>query len=487
VLGVPLLREGHPIGVIAIHRTEVQPFTQKQIEILTHFADQAVVAIEKIRLFRELESRTEDLARSVEELRALSQTTHVVNSSLDLDRVLSAIAEEACRLCQGDAGLITELMESSGEFRPCASWNVSPQLVQAILQSPPTWGNGASGRSAALAAPVQIPDILAEPAYRWRDILSREGYRAVLSVPLLRDGRVIGTIAVARGTAGPFAEGHVRLLTTFAHQATIALEHASLFGQLHEKAAQLEVVSRHKSAFLASMSHELRTPLNSIIGFSEVLLDPSHGSLGAEERREFLTNILTSGRHLLRLINDVLDLSKVEAGKMEIAPEPVSLVDTVEGVLATLKPVAAGKRVRISNELDPHLGPLYADPARLKQILYNLLSNAIKFTPEGGRVVVTARHLEEPQGRGGTREDSPRQFLEVSVTDTGIGIPAGHLERIFEEFEQVPHPARLPVEGTGLGLALVKRFVEIQGGTIRVASTPGHGSTFAFTMPLAAA
>jgi signal transduction histidine kinase len=493
VLGVPLLREGNPIGVIAIHRTEVQPFTEKQIEVLTHFADQAVVAIEKIRLFRELQARTEELARSVEELRALSQTTQVVNSSLELDRVLSAIAEEACRLCHGDAGLITEFVESTGEFRPRASWNVGPRLVQAILAAPPTWGNGASGRSAAHAAPVQIPDILAEPDYRWGDLLSREGYRAVLAVPLLRDGRVIGTIAVARGTAGLFADRHVRLLTTFANQATIALEHASLFGQLHEKAAQLEVVSHHKSAFLASMSHELRTPLNSIIGFSEVLLDPTLGSLSAEEHQEFLSNILASGRHLLRLINDVVDLSKVEAGKMEIHPEPVSLAETVEGVLATLKPLTTRKRVRISTHLQPDLGPVYADPARLKQILYNLLSNALKFTPEQGEVTVTAHRAAESRRRRDTEESAtmlpgppaPLPFLEVSVTDTGIGIPAAHLERIFDEFEQVLHPARPKLEGTGLGLALVKKFVEMHGGNIRVASAPGQGSTFTFTIPSA--
>jgi len=493
VLGVPLLREGNPIGVIAMHRTEVQPFTEKQIEILTHFADQAVVAIEKIRLFEELQARTEELAQSVEELRALSQTTHVVNSSLELDRVLSAIAEEACRLCRGDAGLITELVEATGEFRPCASWNVSPDMLQAILAVPPTWGQGASGRSAAQRAPVQIPDILTEPSYRWRDALSREGHRAILAVPLLRDGRVVGTIAVARNVAGLFADRHVRLLTTFASQTAIALEHARLFAQLHEKATQLEVVSRHKSEFLASMSHELRTPLNSIIGFSEVLLDPTLASVSQEERREFLTNIATSGKHLLRLINDVLDLSKVEAGKMELRPESVSVAETVEGVLGTLKPLTTQKRIRICNEIQADLCPVHADPGRLKQILYNLLSNAIKFTPDEGQVTVAAMPAAEARTSRGIGEPTPMppgtpeptRFLEVSVTDTGIGIPADHLERIFEEFEQVLHPARPRHEGTGLGLALVKKFVEMHGGAIRVASAAGRGSTFAFTIPFA--
>lgn len=501
VLGIPLLREGSPIGVITTYRTEVRPFADKEIERLTSFAEMAVTAIEKIRLFRELQARTEELAESVEELRALSQTTQAVNSSLDLQQVLCAIAEQACRLCHGDAGLITEIEERTGEFRPRASWNVSPRLVQSILEAPPTWGNGATGQSAALRGPVQIPDILVAPGYRWRDILSREGYRAILSVPLLRDGRVIGTIAVARAAAGPFVDRHMRLLTTFANQAAIALEHAGLFERLQEKAAQLEVVSRHKSEFLASMSHELRTPLNAIIGFSEVLLDPSLGSVTDEERQEFLTNILTSGKHLLRLINDVLDLSKVEAGKLELHPVAVGLADIVEGVLGTLKPLAMTKRIHILNEIRPDLDPVCADPSRLKQILYNLLSNAIKFTPEDGQVSVAARPAAaEHGGRGAAAHgtegvggkaprplgpSAPRQFLDVGVADTGVGIPAADLGRIFEEFEQVKDPTLRGQEGTGLGLALVKKLVELHGGTIRVASTPGRGSTFTFTIPIA--
>jgi signal transduction histidine kinase/CRP-like cAMP-binding protein len=501
VLGVPLLSEGRPIGVIAIHRTEVQPFTRKEIEVLASFADQAVVAIEKIRLFRELRSRTDELAQSVEELRALTQTTQAVNSSLTRERVLSAIAEQACRLCDADAGLITELVDPAQEFRPVATWNVRPEFVRSVLELPPTWGRGVTGQSAARRGPVQIPDVLAAEGYPWRDILAAEGYRAILSVPLQRDGRVIGTIAVARKTAGGFAERFVHLLTTFANQTSIALEHSRLFQQLQEKAAQLEVVSRHKSQFLANMSHELRTPLNAIIGFSEVLLDPSFGPVAEEERQEFLTNILTAGKHLLRLINDILDLSKIEAGKLELRAEPVSLADTVEGVLATVKSLAARKRIRITSDIAPDHEPVLADPARLKQILYNLLSNAIKFTPREGRVTLAARPADPPQrcaaaenrGNGGAGGKAPdrrlpapsRPLSEISVTDTGIGIPPTHLDRIFEEFEQVERPGADGQEGTGLGLALVKRLVEMHGGTVRVVSAPGAGSTFSFTVPLA--
>ncbi|MEK7219681.1 MAG: ATP-binding protein [candidate division NC10 bacterium] len=281
----------------------------------------------------------------------------------------------------------------------------------------------------------------------------------------------------------------------FLGQSSLAIENARLFRQIQDTARQLEEVSRHKSQFLAGMSHELRTPLNAIIGFSEVLLDPQMSNLAPEEQREFLGNILTSGKHLLRLINDVLDLSKVEAGKMELNPEAVSLADTVEGVLGTVKPLAMKKQVRVDSDLASGLPPAWADPPRLKQILYNLLSNAIKFTPAGGQVTVAAHQVTgvgSPVSGAGpesptpnTQPPTPGLYLEISVTDTGIGIPEKDLERIFLEFEQVSDPTRPRQEGTGLGLALVKKLVRMHGGTVRVASTPGKGSTFTFTVPAA--
>ena len=273
----------------------------------------------------------------------------------------------------------------------------------------------------------------------------------------------------------------------FLGQSSLAIENARLLRKVREQAQQLEVVSRHKSQFLASMSHELRTPLNAIIGFSEVLLDPSMGPLPQEEQQEFVGNILTSGRHLLRLINDVLDLSKIEAGKMELHPEPVILSDVTDGVLATLKSLAAKKQLQVGSDLPDDLPLAWADPPRLKQILYNLLSNAIKFTPAGGRVSVTARAVADSSRGAGERGSggAGERYLEVSVTDTGIGIPEEHLDRVFREFEQVVDTAHPRQEGTGLGLPLVKKFVEMHGGTIRATSTPGRGSSFVFTILVA--
>jgi GAF domain-containing protein len=335
-LGIPLLREGSPIGVIVLSRNVVRPFTAKQIQLLTTFADQAGIAIENVRLFTELQARTQELARSVQELGALGETIRAVSSTLELGQVLCTIAEQATKLCEADAGLITEHVESTGEFRPSAGWNTSQALIEAIRAAPPTWGRGATGESAVTGLPVQIPDILAKTGYPYRELLAREGYRAILSIPMIRDRRTLGTLAVARKVPGHFTEQHVTLLSTFANQTIIAIEHAQLFRQLQEKAEQLEAASRHKSHFLASMSHELRTPLNGIMGFSEVLLDRMVGELN-EEQAEFVQDILESGRHLLSLINDILDLSKVEAGRMELHLTPFNLPLAIESTVNSIR------------------------------------------------------------------------------------------------------------------------------------------------------
>jgi signal transduction histidine kinase len=494
-LGTPLLREGVPIGVILIRRTEARSFSEKQIALLQTFADQAVIAIENVRLFNEIQERTRELELSLEEVRALSEVSRAVSSSLDLGQVLHEIAEQATKLCEADAGFINEYLEAIGEFHTTASWNASDEFVRSIQAVQVTLGKGASGRSAATGKPVQVPDVLAEPDYPFRELLAREGYRAVLSVPMLRDERIIGTLVVVRKQPGAFSERDVSLLTTFASQTTIAIEHARLYRDVIDKGRMLEEANRHKSQFLANMSHELRTPMNAIIGFSEILLDPSF-QISEGERSQFLTDILASGKHLLNLINEVLDLSKIEAGRMELQIAPADLAEVLEQVHTTMRPLAARKAIEFQVQGGDRLAPFPMDAARVKQILLNLVSNAIKFTPDGGTVRVTAHRVDSStrQMVDSSRPvdpltarpiDSDGDWLEVAVSDTGPGIPAEDHERIFAEFQQV-QTSRMPgkPEGTGLGLALAKRFVELHGGKIWVASEVGRGSTFTFTLPM---
>ncbi|HWU39579.1 MAG TPA: ATP-binding protein [Candidatus Acidoferrum sp.] len=479
-------------NLIATLRERIQRLDQD-------FLGQSALAIERARLLKDLRERNEELA-------ALFEVTREVSASLKLDQILRTISTHAAQVTRSESASIFLHDVHQDVFEVCASYNTPEQYILETEElrllglgtttDAPVHQRSLIARAVLGRTPIVISDIASATDYPYRDSLLRWGYRAILAVPLMRGDKVTGAMIVRRKGVGEFSAREIELVTTFARQSAIALENARLFREIQDKAWQLEEVSRHKSQFLAGMSHELRTPLNAIIGFSEVLLDPNMGSLPQEEQREFLTNILTSGKHLLRLINDVLDLSKVEAGKMELHPEAVSLAGTVEGVLATVKPLATKKHIRVSSQLDPDLAPARADPPRLKQILYNLLSNAIKFTTEGGRVTVSARAVDS--SRGGQVDalapvsqsgagDRGGAWVEVQVADTGIGIPADQLGRIFEEFEQVADPTHPRQEGTGLGLALVKKLVELHGGTIRVTSTPGQGSTFAFTVPIARA
>jgi len=471
-VATPLLREGAAIGVIFIRRTEVRPFTDKQIKLLETFASQAAIAIENVRLFQELEARTRELARSVGELRALGEVGQAVSSTLDLQNVLSTIVRHAVELSQTDGGVVYEYEEATEEFHLRASHLMEAEIVEALKAAPVRPGQGATGRAATLRVPVQLADILKEQEFtgtRVRPMFARLGYRSVLAVPLLREERVLGALTVWRKQAGDFSPEIVNLLQTFATQSALAIQNARLFREIEDKSRQIEAANRHKSEFLANMSHELRTPLTAIIGFSEVLSDKIFGELN-DKQDEYMGDIVSSGRHLLSLINDILDLSKVEAGRMELDVTRFDLPTAIENALILIRERATRHGIKLEHHIDERLGEIVGDERKFKQILLNLLSNAVKFTPEGGSIGVSAAVIEEA--------------VEVAVRDTGIGIAAENHQTIFEEFRQVGTDASKKREGTGLGLTLSKKFVELHGGSIRVESAVGKGSTFTFTLPL---
>ena len=409
-LGIPLLRKGVPIGVIAIRRMEVRPFSDKQIALLKTFADQAVIAIENVRLFQALQERTRDLARSVDELKALGEVGQAVSSTLDLQTVLSTIVGRAVQLSGTDCGIIYEYDEPTQEFHLRASYQMEQELVDAYQATPLRLGQGATGRAAETRVPYQIADLRQEhelPTRGMRPLLFRLGYQSLLAVPLLFEQKIMGALTIYRRETGSFAPEIVNLLQTFATQSTLAIQNARLFREIEAKGRELEAANRHKSEFLANVSHELRTPLNAIIGFSEVLGERMFGELN-EKQAEYTEDILSSGRHLLSLINDILDLSKIEAGRMELEVTTFHLPDAIENALLLIRERATRHGIKLNRVIDDRLGDFTGDERKIKQILVNLLSNAVKFTPEGGQIKVEA-----------TLGDSA---MIISVTDTGIGI-----------------------------------------------------------------
>ena len=471
MLSTPLMREGIPIGTIHIRRMEVRPFAEKQIKLLETFASQAVIAIENVRLFQELEARTHELARSVGELKALGEVGRAVSSTLDLETVLSTIVAHAVQLSATNGGIVYEYDEPTQEFHLRASYRMEPELVKAYQATPLRLGQGATGRAAATTEPVQITDLLQEqelPIRGIRPMLSRLGYRSLLSVPLLLEKRIMGALTVFRREVGIFSPDVVSLLRTFAAQSALAIQNARLFREIEDKNRQIEAANRHKSEFLANMSHELRTPLNAIIGFSEVLGERMFGELN-EKQAEYTEDILSSGRHLLSLINEILDLSKVEAGRMELELATFDLPLAIDNARTFVRERAIKHGVNLGVTVDERPGEFVGDERKIKQILLNLLSNAVKFTPEGGRIGINARQADGS--------------VEISVTDTGIGIAPEDQAKIFEEFRQVGGDYAHKREGTGLGLTLAKKFVEPHGGKIWVESEVGKGSTFTFTLP----
>ena len=471
-LGVPLRQQGEFIGMLNARRIEVRPFTPAQIKLLETFADQAVIAIENVRLFQELETRTRELAESVGELTALGSVSQAVSSTLDLETVLATIVSHAVQLSGTDCGVIYEYDEAKEEFHLRASHRMEEEVVESLRAAPIRLGDGATGRAATTRAPIQVPDISDQREYtgtRVRPTLTRLGYRSLLSVPLLREQQIMGGLTVWRRQSGEFKSEVINLLQTFATQSVLAIQNARLFREIEDKSRQIEAANRHKSEFLANMSHELRTPLNAIIGFSEVLGERLFGELN-EKQAEYTDDILSSGRHLLSLINEILDLSKVEAGRMELEVAAFDLPLAIDNARTFVRERATKHGINLDVTIDERLGEFMGDERKIKQILLNLLSNAVKFTPEGGRIGIEARQADG--------------VVEISVSDTGVGIAPEDQPKIFEEFRQVGSDYSHKVEGTGLGLTLAKKFVELHGGRIWVESEVGKGSKFTFTLPV---
>ena len=467
VLSVPMLREDKLVGVITTWRREVRPFSDKQIALVKTFADQAVIAIENVRLFQEIQERTRELQLSLEEVRALSDVSRAVSSSLDLRQVLDAVAGYAVNLSKSDGCGVFEFNPTRQAFDIVASHSLSSAFLSAIHGTTIDLGKTIIGQAAESGQPIQVPDMAHAFNHPYHKFVLSEGFHSVLTVPMKGDHMVRG-IVLLRRSPGQFDDRVVNLLTALASQSKVAIENARLFSEIEDKGRQIEAANRHKSEFLANMSHELRTPLNAIIGFSEVLLDPSL-KVTEEERSQFLMDVLSSGKHLLGLINEILDLAKIEAGRMELQIEPALLQDVVEAVSNTMRSLAVKKSIDLRVESDESLAPFPMDGARVKQVLLNLVGNAVKFTPEGGRVWV----------RAGSEDGAVR----VEVADTGPGIALEDQERIFLEFQQAGSDSGKP-QGTGLGLALAKKFVEMHGGKIWVESEVGKGSRFFFTLPI---
>jgi len=444
-----------------------EPFAAKQIELVTTFADQAVIAIENVRLFEEVQARTRELSKSVGELHALGEVSQAVNSTLDLETVLSTIVAKAVQLSSTDAGVIYVFDEPDQTFRVRATYGLDEELI-AALKDQQLGVSDAIRQATQNRQPQEIPDIRDEPPTPVREIAMRAGFRARLIVPLVGTDRVVGALVIRRKQPGNFPKDTIQLLQTFAAHSVLAIQNARLFREIEEKSRELAEGSKHKSQFLANMSHELRTPLNAILGYAELMLDSIYGE-PSDKMRTVLERLQSNGRHLLGLINDVLDLSKIEAGQLTLSLNDYSLSDLVHGVVSAVEPLAAEKRLAFKAEVAPDLPTGRGDGRRLSQVLLNLVGNAIKFTDKGEVAI---------------RASATNGAFTVAVCDTGPGIPATDQAKIFEEFQQADSSITRKKGGTGLGLSIAKRIIEMHGGRIWVESEPGKGSTFCFTLPV---
>ena len=468
MIGVPLLREGVPIGVIGLARQTSRSLFRTRDRLVTTFADQAVIAIENARLISELRDRTAELGRSVEELKMLSEVGQAVSSTLDLRAVLSKILNASLGVTWANAGAIFRYIRAERAFRLVEAVGWDEALQDSVGDLRVAEAETAMGEAAARRTPVQIVDLAARPSAPLRDASLAAGFHSALIVPLVGAERTLGAIVLMRREAGEFPPETVRLLQTLASQSVLAIQNARLFREIADKSEQLALASQHKSQFLANMSHELRTPLNAILGYAELLVDGIYGVL-PEKAQGVLERVQNNGQHLLALINDVLDFAKIEAGQLTLTIEDYALPEVVRSVVTATEPLAAAKGLKFTTDVQDNMPMAHGDARRVSQVLLNLVGNAIKFTDQG-EVGITASLANG-------------QFA-LEVRDTGPGIADADQERIFGEFQQIDNSSTRKKGGTGLGLAISKRMVEIQGGMISVESTLGQGSTFRVVLPV---
>ena len=471
VIAVPILKGDELLGVMIIYHLDgVRPFTDTQIALVETFADQAAIAIVNVRLFAEVQQRTEELSESLQQQIATADVLKVISrSAFDLQTVLQTLVESAAHLCEADKSTITR--QKGNVFYRAESYGFSTEFMDYVRDLPiEPERSTASGRALLEGRAIHIADVKADPEYTFEG-QKFEAYRTILSVPMLREGVPLGVLTLIRSKPRPFTDKQIDLVSTFADQAAIAIENVRLFDEIQDKSRQLEIASQHKSQFLANMSHELRTPLNAILGYTELMADGIYGEL-PEKTMGVLRRLESNGRHLLGLINDVLDLSKIEAGQLVLELSDYSLEDIAQTVRSTLEPLAADKKLAFKIEVAPKLPPGHGDGRRLTQVVINLVGNAIKFT-DTGEVVIKA-----------TATDGS---FHLSVCDTGPGISAANQAKLFQEFQQADNAVTRKKGGTGLGLAISKRIVEMHGGKIWVESQLGQGSTFAFTLPITVA